>query len=215
LSEKQRDQSEAAATEALIADSRKRADDLSNMIEGLLEFSAVRTERKEPAPTSCAEAVASACGRLREEIEKTGATTEYDPEKLPTVLADVQQLTRLFQNLIGNSLKFRADDRPPHIRISARREGAEWVIQVADNGIGIERLDKKFRTVKTLEKIFELGNHSRQHTDSKKYGDKYPGYGIGLSTCKNIVERHGGRIWADSEGLGMGTTIIFTLPAAG
>jgi len=159
---------------------------------------------------SCEDAVATARGLLKDAIDQCGAEVGW--EALPVVLADESQLVRLFQNLIGNSLKFRVDERPPRVAVTARREGAEWVIAVADNGIGIE-IVKGFKSVNTLQKIFELGKWSRQHT-GKRYGDKYPGSGIGLATCKNIVERHGGRIWAHSDGLGKGTTIFFTLPAA-
>jgi PAS domain S-box-containing protein len=191
--------------------SQKRADDMKALIDGLLDFSRVRTEAKEPVPVSCAGAVATALDRLNKTIEQSAAEITWDG--LPVVLADQSQLERLFQNLIGNSLKFRVDDRPPRITVTARREGKEWVISVADNGIGIEKV-KGFKNVKdTFEKIFDLGKWSRQHA-GKRYGDKYPGSGIGLTTCKNIVERYGGWIRAHSEGLGKGTTITFALPAA-
>jgi light-regulated signal transduction histidine kinase (bacteriophytochrome) len=198
---------------AYVTLSLARADQMRRLIEGLFEFSKVRTEAKEPAPTSCAAAVAAACGLLQEEIDRTGAEVAWG--ELPTILADESQLVRLFQNLIHNSVKFRADDRPPRVRVEARREGAYWVVSVADNGIGIEGLRGKGLTkVKDpLEKVFDLGVESRQHT-GKRYGDKYPGSGIGLATCKSIVERHGGRIWAASDGLDKGTTISFTMPAA-
>ena len=119
-------------------------------------------------------------------------------DALPTVLADPTQLVQLFQNLIGNALKFRAD-RPPQIHVSARRESHAWMIAVADNGIGIEP--------QYLERIFGLGE--RLHSISA-----YPGNGIGLATCEKIVERHGGRIWATSPGPDGGSTFSFTLPAA-
>jgi PAS domain S-box-containing protein len=188
-----------------------RVDDMEQMIQKLLEFSEVRTKQKELVPVSCAEAVAWACGenRLRGEIEKTGATIEC--RELPVILGDKELLTLLFQNLIGNSLKFRRDDEAPEVSVTARREGAEWVIAVSDNGIGIKPVNMK--SVKTFEKVFEIGINSRQHV-GKEFGDKYPGHGIGLTTCKNIVEWHGGSIKAMSEGLGKGTTISFTLPTA-
>jgi PAS domain S-box-containing protein len=195
-----------------LAASLKRTDDMRALIDGLLEFSRVRTEAKEPVPVSCAGAVATALDWFKKVIEQSAAQVTWND--LPVVLADQSQLVRLFQNLIGNALKFRIEDRPPRITVTARREGKEWVIAVADNGIGIEKV-KGFKNVKdTFEKIFDLGKWSRQHA-SKRYGDKYPGSGIGLTTCKNIVERHGGRIWAHSDGPGKGTTITFTLPAAG
>jgi PAS domain S-box-containing protein len=213
LDKKYRDRFDPGDREAFITPSFTSAGGMEKLIEGLLEFSKVRTEGKEPAPTSCADVVAEACRLLQGDIDRLGATV--DRGELPVVLADAQQLVRLLQNLISNSLKFRADDRLPRVRVAARREGAEWIIEVSDNGIGIEGLKgRRLTKVKDpLEKIFDLGVESRQHS-GKKYGDKYPGSGIGLSTCKNIVERHGGRIWASSDGHDKGTTIFFTLPAA-
>ncbi len=100
-----------------------------------------------------------------------------------------------------NPLKiWRLDaDQAPRVHVSARRDGAFWVVAVADNGIGIES--------QYLQRIFGLGE--RLHSASK-----YPGNGIGLSTCETIVQRYGGRIWAESPGLGQGSTLSFTLPAA-
>ena len=211
LDEKYRERFDAGDRETHVIHSQKCADDMKALIDGLFEFSKVRTEGKEPAPVSCAVAVATARDLLQNAIDQSGA--EVDWEELPVVLADESQLVRLFQNLISNSLKFRVDDRPPRVRVTARPEGAKWVIAVTDNGIGIEALKGLKKVKDPLEKIFDLGIQSRQHT-GKRYGDKYPGSGIGLATCKNIVERHGGRIWASSAGLGQGTTVSFTLPAA-
>ncbi|MCI0701824.1 MAG: ATP-binding protein [Planctomycetia bacterium] len=133
---------------------------------------------------------------LQAAIEECGA--RVDCGELPVVLADPTQLAQLFQNLIGNALKFRSE-QPPRIRVSARQQGDEWLIEVVDNGIGIEP--------EYLKRIFGLGE--RLHSASK-----YPGHGIGLATCEKIVQRHGGRIWAASAGPGHGATIFFTMPAA-
>jgi signal transduction histidine kinase len=100
------------------------------------------------------------------------------------------------QNLINNALKFRAE-RPPLIHIEARRQDEEWLFTVSDNGMGIER--------EYLRQIFRLGVESRLN-------NRIPGSGLGLATCEKIVQRHNGRIWADSPGLDQGTTIAFTLP---
>ena len=214
LDKKYRDRLDPGDREAFIAVSLASAGGMERLIEGLLEFSKVRTEGKEPAPTSCKEAVDQACRLLQADIDRTGAEVDRGGVSEVTVLADASQLVRLFQNLINNSLKFRLDDTPPRVRVSARREGAQWAIEVSDNGIGIEGPKVALKKVKSpFEKIFDLGVESRQHT-GKKYGDRYPGSGIGLSTCKNIVERHGGTIGAKSDGPGKGTTIRFTLPAA-
>jgi signal transduction histidine kinase len=110
-------------------------------------------------------------------------------------MADQVQLIQLFQNLISNALKF-CGASPPRIHISAVKRDKEWVFSVRDNGIGIPE--------EHLGDVFEL--FQRLHKD------KYPGTGIGLSTCKKIVERHGGRIWVESEP-GKGSTFYFTLPA--
>ena len=172
---------------------------MEDLIKGLLAFSKVRTEGKEPAPVSCGESLAAACRDLEEKIRETGAVITAG--ELPTVLADASLLTQLFQNLISNSLKFRADDRTPQIHVSAQRQGQRWTVAVTDNGIG---LDGQI----AIDKVFKLGVESRRNSR-----EKYPGSGIGLTTCERIVERYGGRIWAASDGLGQGATIAFELPA--
>ena len=137
-----------------------------------------------------------ACVRnLEMAIEESGAAVTHDP--LPAVLADEGQLVQLLQNLIANAIKFHGDE-PPRIHVSARREGAQYVFSVRDNGIGIEP--------QYAEGVFVL--FRRLHGK-----DAYPGTGIGLAICKKIVERHGGRIWFESEP-GKGATFSFTLSAA-
>ena len=172
------------------------ADRMRELIDGLLTYSRVRTQGREPVPVACAEAFAAARANLQAAIDESGAVV--DAGELPTVLADPTQLVQVFQNLIGNALKFHGDG-PSEVRVSARRQDAEWLIEVADNGIGFEP--------EYSERIFGLGE--RLHGASK-----YPGHGIGLATCEKIVQRHGGRIWASSPGPGRGATISFTLPAA-
>ncbi len=174
----------------------KAADRMGVLIDDLLAFSRVRTHGVAPAPTRCAAALGAARDDQQADIEKSGA--EVTADELPTVLADPTQLRQLFQNLVGNALKFQAD-RPPRIHVAARRDGDSWVIAVADNGIGIEP--------QYLPRIFGLGERLNSMS-------QYPGNGIGLATCEEIVQRHGGRIWADSPGLGQGSTFSFSLPAA-
>jgi PAS domain S-box-containing protein len=172
------------------------ADRMRLLIDDLLTYSRVGSQGKEPSPAACAAAVSAACANLQVAIEECGA--EVTADALPVVRADETQLVQLFQNLINNALKFRAE-RPPGIHVSASPEGSQWRIAVSDNGIGIEP--------QYLQRIFGLGE--RLHSVAK-----YPGNGIGLATCEKIIQRHGGRIWAESPGLDQGSTFYFTLPSA-
>jgi PAS domain S-box-containing protein len=171
------------------------ADRMRVLIDDLLTYSRVRTQGREPARTETQLALEEARANLHAAIEESGGTVTSDA--LPVVLADATQLVQLFQNLIGNALKFRSD-RPPRVHVSARDCGVCWEIAVADNGIGIES--------PYLQRIFGLGE--RLHTIAR-----YPGNGIGLATCDKIVQRHGGRIWVTSPGLDQGSMFFFTLPA--
>ncbi len=138
------------------------------------------------------EVVDRALANLKPVIAESGATVTFD--SLPVVHGDETQLVQVLQNLIGNGIKFRSD-QPPRIDVSAHCNGDGWRFAVRDNGIGI---DKQY-----WEQIFVI--FQRLHTRHK-----YPGTGIGLAICKRIVERHGGRIWLDSQP-GQGTTFYFTL----
>jgi light-regulated signal transduction histidine kinase (bacteriophytochrome) len=132
---------------------------------------------------------------LAARIEETGAVVEAG--ELPHVEGDPGLLALVLQNLIGNALKFRGEERP-HVRVAARRDGAMWELCVADNGIGID--------AEYAERIFVI--FQRLHTRTT-----YEGTGIGLAMCRKIVEYHGGRIWLDTGAPGPGTTFRFTLPA--
>ncbi len=163
------------------------------LITDLLAYSRVGTKTHPFEQANCAEVLVEALSNLTVAIEESGAV--IIPEGLPTVTADASQLAQVFQNLIGNALKFRAEGRRPEIRVTARREADEWIFSVADNGIGIEP--------QYFERIFRM--FQRLHTRSR-----YPGTGIGLAICKKIVERHGGRIWLESQPE-RSTTFFFTL----
>jgi len=163
------------------------------LINALLVYSRVSTQGGAFEPIDCNLAVERSLANLRAAQTESGATIRR--AQLPSVAADGFQLGQLFQNLIGNAMKFRGD-RPPEIEIAVRRAGAEWIFSVADNGIGIEP--------KYIEQLFIV--FKRLHTRAE-----YPGTGIGLAICKKVVERHGGRIWVESEP-GRGTTFFFTLP---
>jgi signal transduction histidine kinase len=164
------------------------------LLTALLTYTRVRTTDLAFAPTVSAALVDEVLADLRASIIEHGAVVTRDA--LPTVRADATQLRLVFQNLLSNALKFRGAD-PPRIHLAARREAHAWVFTVQDNGIGLE--------AQYAERIFQA--FQRLHPQST-----YPGAGIGLAICKRIVERHGGRIWAESV-LGHGTTFAFTLPA--
>jgi signal transduction histidine kinase len=164
------------------------------LINDLLTYSRVGTRGKEFSPTDCEAVLQATLAALRPAIEESNAVVAHDP--LPTVTADATQLGQLFQNLIGNGIKYR-DSKPPVIQVSSKREGSQWLFSVRDNGIGI---DPKY-----AERIFVIFQRLHNRED-------YPGTGIGLTVCKKIVERHGGRIWVESQP-GQGATFYFTIPA--
>ncbi len=170
------------------------ADRMHRLIEDLLALSRVGVRGREFAPIDSNAALADALANLRSALEESGA--QVTAGALPQVLADRAQLIQLFQNLVGNALKFRAAGRP-EIRVDAGRDGDFWRFAVRDNGIGI--------APEYHERIF--GVFRRLHTATA-----YPGTGIGLALCKKIVARHGGHIWVESA-LGQGATFYFTLPA--
>jgi PAS domain S-box-containing protein len=173
------------------------ANRMQRQINDLLAYSRVGTRGKAPAPTDSHAAVGQALATLTAAIDEAGALVTSDD--LPLVLADESQLVLVFQNLIGNAIKFHRPGEPPRVHVSAHREGRMWSFAVRDNGIGIA---PEFHP--RLFAIFQ-----RLHTR-----DEYAGTGIGLAICKRIVERHGGQVGLQSE-LGKGSTFVFTLPDAG
>lgn len=167
---------------------------MQNLIDGLLRYSRI-SGHLQLAPVDTNAVYAAAIANLAESIGEAGGAVTAD--QLPTVQGDETQLVQLFQNLIGNGLKYRKPGVVPHIHVSARREAGEWVFSVRDNGIGI---DPQY-----FDRVFQI--FQRLHTR-----EEYPGTGIGLASCKKIVERHNGRIWLESTP-GEGSTFYFTLPA--
>ncbi len=169
---------------------------MKKMIQDLLEYSRVATKGGEFKPVNSEDVVNNVLSSLRAIITENNAEITYD--SLPEVFADENQLTRVFQNLITNAIKFRKEDEPPKIHISVLKDEKEneYVFSVADNGIGIEE--------QYFDRIFNI--FQRLHTR-----DEYQGTGIGLSVVKRIVERHNGRMWVESE-LGEGSTFYFTIP---
>ncbi len=164
------------------------------LINDLLTYSRLGTRGKELESADCQTVLNQSLNDLKVAIEENGAVVTHDP--LPTVMVDKLQLGQIFQNLIGNAIKFRGNE-PPRIHVSASRNGNMWTFSVRDNGIGI--------APEYAERIFII--FQRLHGRNE-----YDGTGIGLAICKKIVERHGGRIWAESE-VGKGATFYFTLPA--
>jgi PAS domain S-box-containing protein len=165
---------------------------MQRLINDLLTYSRIGTQGKPLETTDTHTLLGEAISNLATLIaEKRAIITNDD---LPTVRADASQLMQVFQNLISNSIKFQGEN-VPHIHVSAQEKGREWVFAVRDNGIGIEK--------QYADRVFVI--FQRLHTRQE-----YPGTGIGLAVCKRIVERHGGRIWFESEP-GKGSTFFFTL----
>jgi light-regulated signal transduction histidine kinase (bacteriophytochrome) len=163
------------------------------LIHDLLTFS--RTIHSEESPVGIADlsaALAEATSVLRDRIEKSGASIAAP--LLPSVRGDTVQLTHVFQNLLSNALKYQSNGKRPEVQISAECDGTNWTIAVRDNGIGFEP--------QYAERIFGL--FKRLHKED------YPGTGLGLAICRRIIERHGGRIWAESEP-SKGSTFYFSL----
>jgi len=167
---------------------------MQSLIADLLAFSRVGSRGGAFEPVELDRVLERALANLHTAIEEAGATVTAGP--LPAVRADPVQLGQLFQNLVGNAVKFRGQ-APPRVHLSAERRGGEWHFAVRDNGIGIEP--------EYVERIFVIFQRLHGRTE-------YPGTGIGLAICKKIVERHGGRIWVESAA-GQGATFHFTLPA--
>jgi len=163
------------------------------LINDLLAYSRVGRRGGAFTAADTGLALRAALDNLAVMVAETGAV--ITPGPLPSVTADFTQLVQLFQNLVGNALKFRGE-RAPEVAVSAEREAAGWRFAVRDNGLGIEP--------QYFERIFQV--FQRLHTRRE-----YPGTGIGLALCKKIVERHGGRLWVESQP-GQGSTFFFTLP---
>jgi len=166
---------------------------MQTLINDLLTYARVETRGKDPAPVDCEETLNQALANLQMTIKESGVRVTHGP--LPEVMGDDTQLVQLFQNLVGNAVKFRSA-ASPQIHISSAPADGHWQFSVKDNGIGIDPAQ--------FERIFQI--FQRLHTRSE-----YPGTGIGLAVCKRIVERHGGRIWVESQP-GQGSTFSFTLP---
>ncbi|MFZ0593030.1 MAG: ATP-binding protein, partial [Bryobacteraceae bacterium] len=169
-------------------------DQMQELIEALLTYARGGEESVRKDSVQVSTVIETVLANLNSEIEKTGA--EVTCKALPVVEGDVVQLSQLFQNLIGNAMKYRSKE-PPRITISAQKKDQKWIFSVRDNAVGIafEHRERIFAPLKRL------------------HGPEIPGSGIGLAICKKIVERSGGRIWVESQ-VGQGSTFYFTLPFA-
>lgn len=170
---------------------------MQTLIDDVLAYSKVDLQGIEWQLTDVEKALSQALSNVRGRISETNAEITYDP--LPTIVADGTQLMQLFQNLIGNAIKFCQPNQAPRIHIGVQRQEESWLFSVQDNGIGF---DSQF-----ADRIFVI--FQRLHTR-----DEYPGTGMGLAICKKIVECHRGRIWVESQ-LGEGATFYFTIPVGG
>lgn len=166
-----------------------------NLIDALLQYTRLDVENMKLKPVDANTVFEQTVAHLKADIDETDA--EVTSDDLPTVRADASQLAQVFQNLVGNALKFRGDEAP-RVHISAEREYQDWIFACTDNGIGIEETYQ--------DRIFNM--FERLHPR-----DAYPGTGIGLAVCKKIITRHDGRIWVASKP-GEGATFFFSLPAA-
>ena len=167
---------------------------MQTLIQDLLAYARVDTRGRPLEPTDCDRVLESVLANLKVAIEESHTVITHD--RLPVVQGDAVQLTQVFQNLIGNAIKFHGKAEPK-IFVGVKQEKNEWIFQVKDNGIGIDS--------RNFSRIFIL--FQRLHTRRE-----YPGTGMGLAICKKIIERHGGRIWVESTPE-HGTTFFFTIPA--
>jgi len=168
---------------------------MQQLIQDLLSYSRVTTKGQSFRLIDAKAPCDNALENLQTSIKDSNAVVNVGP--LPAVLADPRQLMQLFQNLIGNAVKYR-NDRTPEIHVAAKPNGDQWVFSVQDNGIGI--------APQHSERIFQM--FQRLHTTNE-----YQGTGIGLAICRKIVERHGGKIWVEAQP-GKGSTFVFTIPRA-
>jgi two-component system, sensor histidine kinase and response regulator len=165
------------------------------LIDDLLQYSQIRQQPAGAGSVDLNQVLKWAIENLQQPMTESSA--RVDSETLPTVCGDQAQLGHLFQNLVGNAVKYRRPEAPPHIRISAEKQNRHWVVRVQDNGMGVpkEHCETIFAPFKRL------------------HGREIPGTGIGLALCRRVVEAHEGQIWIDSTP-GEGSTFSFTLPGA-
>ena len=170
------------------------ANRMQRLIHDLLAYSRVGTQGTELTPTDTAPVLRETLSNLELAIEDSEAQVVFSD--LPSVMGDPSQLRQLFQNIIGNALKYRSESRP-RVELDAKRDGDQWTFSIRDNGVGFDQ--------RYAERVFGVFKRLHRNAD-------IPGTGIGLAICQRIIDRHGGRIWAESK-LGEGSCFYFTLPA--
>ena len=170
------------------------ANRMQRLIHDLLAYSRVGTQGAELTPTDTAPVLRETLSNLELAIEDSEAQVVFSD--LPSVMGDPSQLRQLFQNIIGNALKYRSESRP-RVELDAKRDGDQWTFSIRDNGVGFDQ--------RYAERVFGVFKRLHRNAD-------IPGTGIGLAICQRIIDRHGGRIWAESK-LGEGSSFYFTLPA--
>jgi PAS domain S-box-containing protein len=167
---------------------------MSQLVRDMLTYARLTTEIERPPSVALDEDLEAALTHLDKAIQESGGCVTHDP--MPTLPVDRGQIVRLFQNLIGNALKYAKPGHPPQVHIGAELKGAEWIISVRDNGIGFDPKDASI--------IFAPFKRLRS-------AEEYPGTGVGLAICWRIAKAQGGRIWAESEP-GIGSTFYVALP---
>ncbi len=167
---------------------------MQRLIQDVLHYSQVGRSHQEMCLVDCNQVLMHVIDNLRGAIAESEAQVASDT--LPTVVGNEIQLVQLFQNLLSNALKFRRDHVPPQIIITATQQLENWRFEIRDNGFGMSEDD--------CERVFDIFQRS-------PLAEHYPGTGIGLATCKKIIDRHGGQIWAKSQ-VGQGTSFFFTVP---
>jgi len=193
--------------DGLDADNRKMmgfardgAERLDQMLVSLLEYSRVGRKGQPMESLNLATSVKEALTFLGPQIKETKASVQLPEEaEWPTLHASPDEMTRLFQNLISNSLKYTQSDQAPQIDLQVVKQGSQWLVSIQDQGIGIDPSQQD-----RLFKVFQRLQHRND----------YEGTGVGLAICRKIVERHGGAIWVESEGENLGSRFCFTLPVA-
>jgi PAS domain S-box-containing protein len=173
---------------------RSEAERMKSMIDDLLDYSRLETRAEDAVDVDLAESLETALRTIGPTLEEAGAEVDVEGP-LPLLRGSPSQFERLFRNLISNAIKFHGDD-PPRVRIRAQQDGEEWLFEVQDNGIGIDP--------SKADRIFDV--FQRLHSQ-----ESYAGTGMGLAICKRVVERHGGRIWAEPGPEG-GSIFRFALP---